>query len=298
MKRHDIQIRDPFVLTLNDRKEYYLYGTTDKNCWNDKGTGFDCYKSADLENWDGPFPVFRPTPDFWADRHFWAPEVYQYKGKYYMFASFKSPNHCRGTQILISSTPDGSFSLHSDGAVTPNDWECLDGTLYIDKKGSPWMIFCREWLQVVDGQMWAMPLGEDLKQAAGNPILLFSASQAKWTKGSVHKLCGKEQTVYVTDGPYLYRTKNGKLLMLWSSGGEHGYAIGIAQSDNGDINGNWTHLDKPLFEKNGGHGMVFKSFDGKVFVSLHSPNNTPMERPCFFEVEEINDELVLKDALI
>lgn len=289
MKREDIQIRDPYILVLEDTKEYYLYGTTDKNCWGEKGTGFESYKSKDLENWEGPFNAFTPDTDFWADRNFWAPEVYKYNDKFYMFASFKSPNHCRGTQILVSDTPDGTFKPYSDGVVTPSNWECLDGTLYIDKDNKPWMIFCKEWVQVDDGEMWAMPLTDDLKTSLGEPILLFNASTALWVRGSERP----DRTVFVTDGPFLYKTQKGSLIMIWSSGSESGYAIGIARSDNGDITGNWTHETEPLFKKNGGHGMIFKDFNNRLLVSLHSPNNTPCERPCFFEIKEENDTLVI-----
>ena len=38
-------------------------------------------------------------------------------------------------------------------AVTPDGWQSLDGTLYVDRSGKPWMVFCHEWLQVGDGQM-------------------------------------------------------------------------------------------------------------------------------------------------
>lgn len=292
IKREDIQIRDPFILVHDGM--YYLYGTTDKNCWSEIGTGFDSYRSSDLENWEGPFEAFRKTDDFWADRHFWAPEVYYYKGKFYMFASFKSADKCRGTQVLVSDTPDGKFSIYSKEPITPPDWECLDGTLYVDKNEKPWMIFCHEWTQVVDGGMCAVPLKEDLSGADGEPRLLFNASLAEWTVGSIHKMDGEDKRVYVTDGPFMYRMENGKLLMLWSSGGKEGYAIGIAESDNGDVTGNWTHQKELLFRKDGGHGMIFKDLNGKTFVTLHSPNRTPNERPCFFEVEEKNGTLVLK----
>lgn len=288
LKREDIQIRDPFVLV--DNNAYYLYGTTGENCWGDVATGFLCYKSTDLENWEGPFDAFVPPSDFWADRNFWAPEVHKYGGKYYMFASFKAPDKCRGTQLLVCDTPDGAFTPLTDAPITPSDWECLDGTLYIDDDGKPWIIFCREWLQVVDGEMWAMPLSDDLSAAVGAPILLFNASSASWERGSLHD--GK--TVYITDGPFLYKTKKGSLLMIWSSLGEEGYAVGIARSADGKITSKWSHDEKTLFSKDGGHGMIFKSLDGRLLLSLHAPNHTPMERAHFFEIEEVDDTLRLK----
>lgn len=283
LKREEIQIRDPYILAHEGM--YYLYGTTDKNCWSDKGTGFDSYKSSDLENWEGPFTAFRPDKDFWGDRNFWAPEVYFYEGKFYMFASFKNAERCRATQVLVSDTPDGEFKVYSEKPLTPENWECLDGTLWIED-GEPWMIFCHEWTQVVDGEMCAVRLKKDLSGTIGEPILLFKSSQAPWTKGAKQRVNGEDCLAYVTDGPNLYRTEDGGLLMLWSCGGEKGYAIGMAKSDNGRVDGKWTHLDKLLFEENGGHGMIFTAFDGKKYVTLHKPNKTPNERPCFFEVKE------------
>ena len=130
----EIQIRDPYVVLLDGK--YYLYGTTGNNCWG-KGYGFDAYTSDDLTHFDGPFPIFRPQPGFWADKNFWAPEMHFYRGGYYLFASFKADGVCRGTQILRADHPLGPFEEWSDGPVTPRDWECLDGTLYVDGDGKP-----------------------------------------------------------------------------------------------------------------------------------------------------------------
>lgn len=290
LKTNEIQIRDPYVLVHNG--EYYLYGTTDKNCWSEHGEGFDSYKSRDLENWEGPFKAFRPDADFWGDRNFWAPEVYYYNGKFYIFASFKSANRCRASQVLVSTAPDGQFRPLTSEPITPEGWECLDATLYIED-GEPWMIFCREWTQVIDGEMYAVRLSRDLTHREGEPILLFRSSQAGWTVGSPQKVNGRECLAYVTDGPNMYKTSSGELLMLWSCGGKKGYAIGIAKSATGKVTGEWIHLDKLLFEENGGHGMIFKANDGKKYVALHKPNRTPNERLCLFEVKEKDGTLVL-----
>lgn len=292
LTKEQIQIRDPFVLAVKDEKKYYLYGTTDKNAWEGKATGFDVYVSNDLEQWEGPFSAFRPEEGFWADQNFWAPEVYLYDGKYYMFASFKAENKCRGTQILISDDPVGPFRPHSDGPVTPGDWECLDGTLYVDEADHPWMIFCHEWLQVQDGEMCAIPLTKDLKSAAGEPELLFHASDAPWTIGSDGAIGGKKN--YVTDGPFLHRAANMELLMLWSSHGVNGYAIGIARSVTGDIKGPWVQDHEPLFGQDGGHGMLFTTFEGELMLAIHRPNKTPNERPLFLPIIDNNGKLSIK----
>ena len=282
MKLQDIHIRDPFILLEGAR--YYLYGSRGNEA-SGKATGLDVYESDDLVSWSGPSVVFTPPEGFWADMHFWAPEVHQYHGKFYMFVSFKSETACRGTQIMVADTPKGPFTLHSDGPVTPRDWECLDGTLYIDRDGKPYMVFCHEWLQVKDGEMCAVRLSDDLKQAVGEPFLLFRASEPDWAL--------KDKTEFVTDGPWMYRTASGKLLMLWSSSAANGYVEAIAYSDNGDVTGRWQHQKQLLFDQDGGHGMIFTSKEGKLFFILHNPNNSPMERPVILPLEERDGTLAV-----
>jgi beta-xylosidase len=276
MKFNDINLRDPFILPVDGK--YYMYGTRGSTTFG-YATGFDVFVSEDLETWSEGHSVFEASPAFWADRNFWAPEVHAYRGKYYMFASFKAENACRGTQILSADTPMGPFVPLTDGPVTPRNWECLDGTLYVSPDGKPYMIFCHEWTQVKDGEMCAMELTPDLKAAAGEPRLLFRASEPHWSN--------KGQEAFVTDGPFLYRMQDGRLLMLWSSFSGTDYVEAIAVSDNGDITGNWTHLPELLFEKNGGHGMIFCTFAGELRFIMHAPNHPAgAERPHLVALKE------------
>lgn len=62
----DIQVRDLFVLPVPAEGCYYLFGSTDTNIWRGPATGFDTYRSRDLEDWEGVLPAFRPDPDFWS----------------------------------------------------------------------------------------------------------------------------------------------------------------------------------------------------------------------------------------
>lgn len=276
MKRNEINIRDPFVLVYKGR--YYLYGTRGHECWG-KGTGLDVYVSDDLENFEDPVEVFTPPTDFWADQNFWAPEVHEYDGAFYMFVSFNADGVHRGTQILKANSPMGPFMVHSDGPVTPRNWECLDGTLYLEKTedNRPYMVFCHEWVQVNDGEIWAIPLTKDLKAADGEPVFLFKASEAPWIRTV-------KNGAYVTDGPFIYRNENGVITMLWSSFGAEGYTLALAHSDTNTIKGPWKQDPELLFSKDGGHGMIFRSLDGKLMGTLHSPNGKLTERPVFFEI--------------
>ena len=56
------------------------------------------------------------------------------------------------------------------------------------------------------------------------------------------------------------------------------YFIGVAESTTGSILGPWVQAEKPVVE-NGGHGMIFDDFNGKTWLSIHSPNGSPLERP-------------------
>ena len=231
----------------------------------------------DLENWEGPVSCFENDGTFWADRNYWAPEVHSWQGAYFMFASFKSEERHRGTAVLRADSPAGPFVPWSDGPVTPMDWECLDGTFYADRQGEPWMVFCHEWVQVGDGEILAVPLTEDLKAAAGEPRLLFRASDASWTKEVGHSsgLRGR-----VTDGPFLWRDHRDRLICLWSSFSEDGYTQGLAESDNGEITGQFHQL-APLFREDGGHGMLFRTREGQTMLALHRPNRHLEEHPVF-----------------
>ncbi len=282
MKFKDINIRDPYVL-IHENK-YYLYGTRGETAWT-RAYGLDVYVSDDLENWSEAHECFAVPDGFWADKEIWAPEVHKYKEKFNMFVTFRSEDRNRATQILRSDSPMGPFLPFTDDAITPHGWRCLDGTFYVDKNGDPYIVFCREWQQVVDGEIHAMKLTEDLTAAAGEPILLFKASEPFWAD--------KSRSTFITDGPFMYRTENGRLLMIWSTFTESGYVQAIAYSDNGEIDGNWIH-EKPMFDEDGGHGMIFDDLNGKKYLILHSPNENPYERPALMEIEEKDDTLRIK----
>ncbi len=282
LKTTDIHIRDPFVLPMRAEQQYYLYGTTGSETWGDAATGIDYYTSPDLQNWEGPLPAFRPPAGFWADRNFWAPEVHLYRDRYYMFATFKAENVRRGTQILASDSPRGPFLPISAGPVTPPDWECLDGTLFVDASGQPWIVFCHEWVQAGDGEICALRLSDDLQSAIGQPHLLFRASEAPWSE----EIRPKNRRGYVTDGPWMHRLSNDDLIMLWSSFSSGGYTVGIARSESGDILGPWQQDPEPLYAGDGGHCMVFRTFEGQLMLAYHRPNPTPHERPYFVPLRE------------
>ena len=273
LKKEDIRIRDPFIYTDKKNGCYYMYGTTALTGGTfDTESTFAVYKTKDLVNFEDAKLLFDGSKiGFWADKNYWAPEMHKYNGKYYLFASFKADGKCRATQILVCDTPDGTFVPLTDKPATPEGWECLDGTLWVED-GVPYIVFCHEWLQVKNGEICAIPLTADLKSPAGEPFLLFRATDAK-DISEIKKGTGD----YVTDGPFFYR-EDGKLTMIWSSFLDGRYVVLKATADS--IKGEWTHHGSQL-DFDGGHAMLFETLDGERMISLHSPNTSPDERPFF-----------------
>lgn len=293
MKTQEIQIRDPFIYVDQQAQCYYMFGTTDPNCWHGPGQGFDCYKSDDLTEWEGPIAAFRPKSDFWGKENFWAPEVHQYEGRFYLFATFKAPQRYRATHILVADQVTGPYEPLTPDPITPPDWQCLDGTLHVDAAGDPWLVFCHEWVQVKNGEMWAMKLSKDLTRAVDRPIFLFNASEAAWVRESEWPTDDPKHgfPFYVTDGPSLHRLADGTLIMLWSSLGRQGYAMGVSYSQNGHVTGIWQHDPEPVWGEDGGHGMIFETLDGRLMLTFHRPNRTPDERAMFVEIAEVDGRI-------
>ena len=193
---------------------------------------------------------------------------------------------------MKSDSPEGPFVEITNGHITPSDWDSIDGTFYVDPDGQPWMVFVHEWTSTDDGigRMAAAKLSEDLTHFISEPVELFRADDPSWSKAQV------------TDGCWMYRTEDGQLLMLWSNSDSAGYCVGIARSVDGRVDGTWTQDHELLYSRNitgmkydGGHGMLFYDTDGQMYLSIHSPNRSGMDRletPVFIPVREENGTIV------
>jgi len=301
----DLYVRDPYIVADQQTKTYFLYKAGKvKNDLGREVNGVVVYKSKDLKKWEGPYEVFAIPNDNWITGVVWAPEVHRYRGKYYLFATLNSdiewkkqsknwPKYTfRGTQIFHADNPLGPFRPFEDKLPhTPMDRMALDGTLW-EEDGIPYMIYCHEWVQIEDGTMELVRLNHDLSKAINPSQTLFHASVAPWSTGTHRK---EGPSSYVTDGCFLYRTKEDKLLMIWSSFKDGSYAIGIAESVTGKVTGPWIQQKDLLFEANGGHGMLFNTFDDRLMLTFHGPNSPEgSERMLIFEVEDTGSTLVLK----
>ncbi len=277
------RLRDPFIVVTDDA--YYAYGT-----------GWHCYKNSgdDLAGpWEDLGDVVRLKDPADAGDNHWAPEVHLYKGAYYMITTYnKLSTGLRGCTVLKSETPEGPFVEISDGHITPSECNAIDGTLYVDPQGQPWMVYVREWVSMPDhvGFFAAAKLSEDLTHFISEPFDLFRADEPAWaTRG-------------ITDGCWMYTTQSGELLMTWSNFSKEDYVVATARSSNGRLDGEWIHEDllycRSMTEENrydGGHAMTFTARDGQMYLSFHSPNHGTERRwetPVFLAVREEGDRIV------
>ena len=100
----------------------------------------------------------------------------------------------------------------------------------------------------------------------------------------------------VTDGPYVFRTQTGRLGMIWTSWIYNVYTMGVAYSSNGKLDGKWIQEKEPFTPPNFGHGMLFRTLEGKLLLSIHSHkdvNGRYVRNPHLFEIDDSGDKIIL-----
>ena len=291
-----IVLSDPFILA--DRKTSMYYMT---------GTGGMLWKSKNLKLWDGPYRVAETDPDSWMGPGpmIWAAEIHSYKDKYYYFATFTNRAvkidtvkgnaiERRACHVLVSNNPDGPFVPMKDATYLPAHQPTLDGTLWIDKDGKPYMVYCYEWLQNWNGTIEKIELKPDLSGSTGESKLLFRASESPWSREKDEN--GNDKWNKVTDGPYLFNTATGRLGMIWTSWIYNVYTQGVAYSQSGTLDGPWIHEKDPITPLNFGHGMLFRDLNGKLLMAIHShreANGRYIRVPHLFEADLSGDKLTV-----
>ena len=289
-----IRLSDPCILADKKTATYYM-----------TGTGGMLWKSKDLRKWSGPYNMIQTDPDSWMGPRpmIWAAELHSYKGKYYYFATFTNRSviletvkgnviNRRASHVLVSDKPDGPYVPMTDPTYLPADKPTLDGTFWVDTDDKPYMIYCHEWLQNWNGTMEKIELKPDLSGSVGKRQILFFASDSPWSKERDEN----DRIIFnkVTDGPYLFRTQTGKLGMIWTSWVFEDYTQGVAYSESGTLDGPWVQEKEPITPPNYGHGMLFRTMEGKLLMSVHSHksvNGRTVRTPCLFEVDDSGDKI-------
>ena len=171
----------------------------------------------------------------------------------------------------------------------------LDATLWVDKDGKPYMVYCHEWLQNRNGTVEKIELKPDFSGTVGERTILFRASDSPWSRENTDD--GSVRPNMVTDGPFLFKTTKGKLGMLWTSWVRDIYTQGVAYSQSGTLDGPWVQEPEPITPPNFGHGMIFRTFDGRLLMSVHShkkeAQDRTIRRPCFFTLSNKGSKLKL-----
>ena len=156
------------------------------------------------------------------------------------------------------------------------------------------MVYCWEWLQNWNGTVEKIELKPDLSGTIGEGKILFRASESPWSKEKDEQ--GNDKPNKVTDGPFLFTTQTGKLGMLWTSWIYDVYTQGVAYSESGTLDGLWIHEAAPITPPNFGHGMMFRTFEGKLLMAMHSHKNVNgryVRIPRLFEVDDSGDKIIL-----
>ena len=292
-----IRLSDPAILADKNTSTYYM-----------TGTGGLMWKSKDLARWSGPYLATKTDPESWMGSRpmIWAAELHQYKGKYYYFATFTNRNKIiekvkgnainrRASHVLVSDKPDGPYVPMEDSVYLPPEKPTLDGTFWVDADGKPYIIYCHEWLQNWNGTIEKIELKPDLSGTIGQRKILFFAYDSPWSKEEDQN--GRIVPNKVTDGPYLFKTQTGKLGMIWTSWVLSNYVQGVAYSESGTLDGPWVQEKEPITPPNFGHGMLFRTLEGKLLMSIHSHksvNGRTIRIPHLFEVDDSGDKIVVK----
>lgn len=279
MKLNEIEIRDPFILTENGK--YYLIGTTGSDPW-ERGSDFSLYVSDDLENFE--FLKTLVSPDlFDGYTQLWAPELHRYCDRYYIIVSALRKDCKRGSIILVSDSIDGDYIFLTGKYITPENWTCLDATLFVYRE-KPYLCFSNEWVDTVngdgDGSLYVAELSHDLKKIVGEPVKIVSGKNSG-VAVEMEKPDGSG-TGWVAEGPYLLY-ENGKIILYWSTYTEKGYCILKSVSEK--IFGKYEFAGY-VYLDDGGHSMVFIDNQGDKKIIFHKPNVTPNERAVCYKIEE------------
>ncbi len=293
-----IQLSDPFILTDPKTKTYYM-----------TGTGGLLWQSTDLKRWRGPYVVAQPDPNSWMGPKpmIWAAEIHPYQGKYYYFATFTNSASKidtvqgkaldrRASHVLVSNQPTGPYRPLNKADYLPANKSTLDGTFWVDKDGTPYLVYCHEWLQNLNGTIEKIALKPDLSGTLGPGKILFWASDSPWSREK--DATGHDRPNKVTDGPYVFRTQTGRLGMLWTSWVYDVYTQGVAYSASGTLDGPWQQTPAPITPPNYGHGMLFRSLEGKPLMVLHSHrevNGRYVRIPQLFEVDLSGNSLLVRE---
>lgn len=313
----NVAFGDPYVMFDPASKKYFMYGTGGVK------DGFMAYSSDDLVSWKNEGQVFEGnTNQSWGIDHFWAPEVYPYKGKYYMFYSAQwrhnPTNELENFRIgvAVSDKPTGPFRDMSAQPLFDPGYPIIDANVYFEPDGRMYLYYSRccykhaveteisKWArkeglyeEIEESWVYGIELKPDFSGVIGEPVLLLrppvsmNDEQAAWESRSV---TSKEVNRRWTEGSYTFRHGDTYYIMYSANhfAGEN-YAVGYATGPS-PLGPFKKASNNPILEKNTstggdvtgtGHNSIAFSPDGKEMFCVYHGRTTATgnERVVFID---------------
>jgi beta-xylosidase len=318
----NVQFGDPYVLYTGGR--YYMYGTG-----GGAEKGFAAYSSNDLVNWKEEGQVyFYDNKNGWSDPDaswggaYWAPEVYEVNGKFYLFYSAQwKVNPTREVEnfrigVAVADKPTGPFVDMADKPIFDPGYPIIDANVYFDADGRSYLYYSRaaykhpvkseiaDWArkrgwykEIEESWVYGVELKPDFSGVAGEPVLLLrppvslSDKQAGWESRSV---TAREVNRRWTEGSVTFKRDSTYYIMYSANhfGGQH-YAVGYATATS-PLGPFKKAANNPVLQKNAskggqvtgtGHNSIAYSPDGtEMFCVYHGRTaKTGDERVVFID---------------
>ena len=322
-----VEFGDPYVLHVKGDK-YYMYGTGGAK------NGFAAYSSTDLVNWKKEGQVWHASnKNGWSDSTaawggaYWAPEVYEYKGKFYIFYSAQwKENPTKELEnfrigVAVADNPTGPFTDLNTKPVFDPGYPIIDANVLFDKSGKIYLYYSRccykhevesevaTWAKekgwfdkIEESWVYGVELKPDFSGVIGEPVLCLrppakmSDKQAEWESRSV---TSKEVNRRWTEGSVAFK-KGDTYYMMYSANyfGGKNYAVGYATSKS-PLGPFKKAANNPVLQKDGGvvtgtgHNSITYSPDGKeMFCVYHARTSATGDKRVVF----IDRMKILKDG--
>ena len=307
-----VEFGDPYVMHVKGDK-YYMYGTGGT-----ASKGYAAYSSEDLVNWKNEGQVyFASNVNGWSDSTarwdgaYWAPEVYEKNGKFYMFYSAQWKENPANEEenfrigVAVADKATGPFvDLYKRPVFDPG-YPVIDANVLFDETGRMYLYYSRccykhpvesefaawakqkGWFQEVEESwVYGVELKPDFSGVTGEPVLLLrppvkmSDKQAEWESRSV---TSKEVNRRWTEGSVAFR-KDNLYYMMYSANyfGGKNYAVGYATSKS-PLGPFKKAANNPVLQKNveqggvvtgTGHNSITYSPDGKEMFCVYHGRTT------------------------
>jgi beta-xylosidase len=264
-------IGDPFVLKHDGT--YYMYCTSESSL----KEGFFVWTSKDLVNWDKKgLALSNKTPGILGINRFWAPEVIEYKGKFYMTYSAGDTDNVLKLCLAVSDSPEGPFQNYKSPWYL-NKLSHIDASIFIDGD-KVYTYFVRDCsTNFINGrstsQIFVARLSDDLKAFVTEPKLVLTPDQL-WEDINGTRLWNEGPIVLKHEGIYY---------MTFSANGFNTkeYCVAYATADN--PLGPWTKADEnPILKANmaigvsgPGHNSFAWSPNGKELFMIYHVHTFP-----------------------